>query len=89
MSQDKDQSISYAQKALEEYKAKLIEIYPDAFNPDKNDYRGKVDAIKKLEAKQMIAQDQCTISQIQHKLDQQLGNIDFQLKVYNQQNGTK
>jgi hypothetical protein len=36
---------------LEEYKKKLIEINPDAFNPNKNDYRGKLEAIKKLESK--------------------------------------
>ena len=43
--------ISYAERALEEYKEKLIEINPDAFNPNKNDYRSKIDAIKRLEAK--------------------------------------
>jgi hypothetical protein len=36
---------------LEEYKQKLKEFNPDAFNPNKNDYRGKVEAIKKFEAK--------------------------------------
>ena len=40
-----------SERVLEEYKEKLIAIYPDAFNPDKNDYRGKVAAIKELEEK--------------------------------------
>jgi hypothetical protein len=40
-----------AEKALEEYKEILKEFNSDAFDPNKNDYRAKVEAIKKLEAK--------------------------------------
>jgi hypothetical protein len=42
----------------------LKKIYPDAFNPDKNDYRGKVAAIKELEEKMQVPQDLYIINQI-------------------------
>jgi hypothetical protein len=47
------ESATYAEKALEDYKQQLIKINRDAFNTNKNDYRGKIDAIKTLESKQI------------------------------------
>lgn len=49
--------MTYCERALEEYKQKLIQIYPDAFNQNqnKNDYRAKMNAIKELEERQQAS----------------------------------
>ena len=57
---------------MEDYKRKLIKIYPDAFDTNKNDYRKKMEAItelERLENKQIMTYDKNVISQIQHNLD--------------------
>ena len=50
------------ERLFEDYKQKLTSIYPDAFNPDNNDYRKKVTAIKELEEKMNAPQNSFMIS---------------------------